>query len=66
MKLHVKMHEKISFDQKKREVLFFFPFGVPLCALALQNASLGRQTTTKGTFEKMKWHVKGHEKTLFD
>ena len=30
----------------------FPPFGVPLCALSLQNAAFGRQGKWKGTFTK--------------
>ena len=49
------------FLEKKRSDIFP-PFGVPICALDFQNAAFATEAKLKKDFEKMKWHVKMHEK----
>ena len=48
MKWHIKIHAKIKFYQKEREVTFSLLLGVPLCALDLQYAAFA----TKGKLKK--------------
>ena len=62
MKWHVKIHAKMPFYQRERRSDIFPPFGVPLCALDLQNAAFATEDKIEKDFEKMKWHVKIHEK----
>ena len=48
-------------SERKRSDIFP-PFGVPLCALDLQNAAFA---TKRKLFKKIKWHVKIHAKMSF-
>ena len=52
MKWQVKIHEKMPFDSRTKELTFFLLLGVPLCTLALQNAAFGRQTKSKESLKK--------------
>ena len=47
MKWHVKIQAKMPFYQKEREVTFFLFWGVPLCALDLQNAAFATEVKLK-------------------
>ena len=48
-------------SERKRSDIFP-PFGVPLCALDLQNAAFATDVKLKKTLKKKKWHVKIHGK----
>ena len=52
-------------SERKRSDIFP-PFGVPLCALDLQNAAFATEVKLKKDFEKKKWHVKIHAKMPLD
>ena len=54
----------VQLDQKRSDI--FPPLGVPLWALALQNAGFGRAEKSQSTFKKIKWNVKMHNKMPFD
>ena len=65
MKWHLKMHEKMLFHQRKREVTFFLLLGSPMCS-KLGKCCFSNGSKIKKDFEKMKWHVKIHAKMPFD
>ena len=50
-------------ERKKSDI--FPPFGVPLCALDLQNAAFATKIKLKKSLKKKKWHVKIHAKMPF-
>ena len=52
----------VLLERKRSEI--FPPFGVPLCALDLQNAAFATKVKLKKT-EKKIWHVKIHAKMPF-
>ena len=52
MKWHVKIHKKNCRWIREKRTQIFPPFGVPLCALDLQNAAFGRQARSKETLKK--------------
>ena len=61
-----KNHEKMPFDWRKREVKYFNCFwGTPMC-LTLAKCCFCNGSKIEKDFEKMKWHVKIHEKMPFD
>ena len=51
MKWHVKMHEKNAVLLEKKRSDIFPPFGVPLCALDLQNAAFATKAKLKKTLK---------------
>ena len=52
MKWHIKIHAKMPFLSERKRGDIFPPFGVPLCALDLQNAAFAMEAKIKKTLKK--------------
>ena len=59
------MLEKVPFDQRKKEMTFFFLGGTPM-RLSLAKGCFWKGGKSERDFGKMKWHVKRHERMQFD
>ena len=65
MKWHVKIHAKMPFYLKEREVTFSLLLGYPF-APRLAKCCFCNGSKIEKDFEKEKWHVKIHAKMPFD
>ena len=61
MKWHVKIHAKMPFYQKEREVTFFLLWGTPMRS-RLAKCCFCNGSKIETDFEKKEWHVKIHAK----
>ena len=64
MKWHIKIHAKMPFYQKEREVLFSPSWGTPMRS-RLAKCCFCNERKIEKEFKKMKWHVKIHAKMPF-
>ena len=63
-KRHVKIHSKMPFYQKEREVTFSLLLGYPMRS-RLAKCCFCNERKIEKEFKKMKWHVKIHAKMPF-